>query len=1304
MTKRSVFSSLAVFMFSTVSICTAQADSGSSQIILKSESPSLPHYRNVVDKGIISKDSAWFWEDPAGNRGPKVPYEPAEEGYRMVNGKSHPLQGSHHQHWLIYQNNRIHVGDRPIINIRVIGGSFMYGTYDSFPITGIGLKDAVQNSTDSFSLGAARLAVYCGSKTKWLDEFEHIETTYKAGFAEWICRDESLGAKIKIQTRPNISARGFICKIQVQEAQPGTKLAAFYGLVGFSKWPYSNFIYSTGTSTSNPPNKYRFINDGVLVTSEALPRAQSYFGITGTCQTSLAPENIFDIDNPAAKPIYDQNSNNMRQCAKFTTEIAGGQELYAISVWGADKYDKAKAQEVRSRLSSDALEEPFNNQIWLTWYDNFIGMQLEPETKFARLKTDPKKAWDEAEQFWIDRSERWHIETPNKSLNATANWTGQTLEYFRQPPGYMLAQLMWCGYGHITSGWGALGVMGDTENLRTLLAMHAATRQNPTVAGGDPKNGAGNKEIRWTFLNLETTVSEPLNAPFVDHVWMCWQWSGDKQWLKALWPAVRDAIHGEMAARDPDGDGLYHGFYEFWDCDIEQRGPKAAAETAWMISGLKNAATMARAIGLFDEAEFYDAQSKKSYDAFQKQLWYSEIGQAGGRGADDQRYERASIHENFIGAQRGVLDQKQAAQAFRRLNYLYSQKSRWGLPLFFKNDVWPIIWSQHYMAPGDTSLTYMAAAKCGLADEFFPYMEVIAAAPLKSYHAGMGLSIGQDGATDSMQNANSDAQAPFAWAIAEGLFGVAPDGEPNRVLISPSIPSNWPRASARFGGICIDIINSEKKVNLIIADRQKRTLRIQWPTRREVKAVRSNGRKIDYKLQEAVNRALLEIVIKADNKLDLALEFGNEVLSISGPSEVIKNKKFELTVANGKAALIDDPQKCFSAQRIAKNRVELNPVVSGFHTIFVKVENKSLAYWAPVSFDVGPSFRIVEEYVAPDPPRKGVIKQVWPRMSTRMLPSFAVPQQNELSVKLLNRSATDINSTAKVAIGGESYIQPVRCGPGKYAEVNIILSSKSWNNLLPGKTDFTVEINGVQETSHIYLWPDEQGKNAPTVPDEARQMQLDLSAAKKLTAAEMKKVTVKQDFGGMDTLLGWYHPAFELKALPKKFEAFPGLIFTGSGITEPNASEPMIILARTVEPNLPTSCTIPVNSNIERAYALVVLDYYPIKAYAPQAEWVLNYSDGTKDITQLIPPYNVDSMRRPESPGSFHVKNIGKFANEMAESADHFIGPFHAQVFDIKADSSKKLGSIEARITSTESFMGVIGVTLIKAAEMPQNH
>lgn len=1277
-------------------------------IALNTVFPSLPTVRPVKDKGVLSKDSPWFWSKPAGERGGKPPYQPVADGFTTRNGKVDPLQAGLSHHWLIYETNQVHVGDRPLANLVVTTGGFMYGLHSCFPITGIDLDEAIKHGATALSIGAVRFAVEEDGWSEWLDLLPEVTVTYRAGVAEWECVDKARGIRLIVQVRPNITARGMILKVHAAKAPANCRLSVFYGAMGYCKWPYSSFGQAEG---GNAPNMIEIDCDGEFhgggasargasaqITTPTLPRALGYFHFSAAGAVSeLAPESVFDTSNEKIRPDYDRRGAWERSCVRMSAPLASGQTSYGIAVWGADDYDQDFAAELKKRLKPEALAKPYLDEVWQVWFDCFIGKQLEPGKKFRAQVADPARAWADAEEFWNDRAQRWRIQTPDATLNACANWAGPTLEYFRLPPGYMVGEVMWNGYGHLTSGWQALGAIGDLDNLRAYLGIHAALRLTDAadfMQGSKVVENDGS-EIPWGFMDLSAVIIEPMNAPWLDMLRMWWEWTGDTDALRALWPAVQGAIRGEMKLRDPNGDGLYHGFYEFWDCDYEQRGPKAAGETAWMISDLRAAAKMARALGYDDEATTYEREAEKSYAAFQRELWYPEIGQCGARTLDDQRYERASIHEVFIGAQRDVLSEKQAAQAFRRINYLYGQTSRFSFPILFKNDIYPIAWSQHYMPPGDTSATFNAAARCGLAEEFYPYLRTVAGTPLRSSHAGMGLSVGQDGAGDSLQHGNSDGQSPFAWAIVEGVFGIAPDGEAGKVRIAPNLPQDWPGARASFGDISLEIERSGERVRIWVEDRARRELRVLWPTRKAPRSVTMNGEPVQFRMKEGVNRALAEVCVKAIGAIELVYTFERAMIALAPYSaEVVAGNSHCLKVTGGRIAEIDDPQSSLAGHRISADGASVDVVPSGhgFHTFFARLESGALSYWFPVSWNVGFAWELVTDLEAPDPPRTDPIRQLWPKLDV---------VGRRVGVQLRNRQSQPMEEAVTFSIAGEVFQQCVRIEAGDVQDIGLPISDAAWGRLLPGAIEITAEIGSESQTAKVHVWPtsaESVASSVPAFPDTSRQILLDLSSAATLTAPAMKEIPVTLDWGGADHLIGWYHSEFVMNLLPERFEALPGLFFAIPPSPKAEDGSPMLVLAHAGEEGkmLPTRAAFTIDRHVTKIYALVVFAYYPIKAWSPQAEWLLSYTDSTTEVVSLTPPLDVDSVRHIDSPWSAPVRSVGKFLNESTEANDHSFGPFHAQVIDIKVDPLRVLKSLEARITSTESFMGILGVTMVK--------
>jgi hypothetical protein len=1294
---------------------SAPAETLSPAVELKTVFPNPPGERAVMEKGVLLKDTPYFWGAPAGRRAQATPYRPLADGFtRVVPELEIPAPEDRRNHRLAFENNQVVVPQRPRLTLLLNAFSAMYGNHDTFPITGVGMKEALPKGTATLGLGTLRLAVEVDGRRAWVDQFEHVEVTYRAGYAGWLCRDEGLGIELRLEARPNVAARGFILRIETLRAPERARLLSHFGGIGFYGNPPGNS--ANGVDLSHPTAK---------ITSPDLPRAQVLFGLVPAADArDKVPAAALDTTRGTTETMRAVTSSDPVQplAAQLASPLKVGAVQHAIAVWGVDGYDETIAEVVKRRMKPQALAEPNLSRLWQVWFDNFIGKQLEPEPKYAALAADPAAAWAQADAFWTERQRRWSVQTPDAALNATTSWAGPTLEYFRQPPGYMLGYISWQGYGHITSGFFPLAPLGDLDQMATHLETLAATRLNADDDGSAvPIDSAlsNDKELRWTFLNLETVVSEPLNMAYLDHVWTWWQWSGDKARLAALWPAFEDAIEGEMRNRDKDGDGLYHGFYEFWDCDAEQRGPKGAAQTAWMISGLRAGAKMATALGKTELAARYAAEAERSQAAFNAQLWYPEIGQCGARTADDQRYERASIHEVFIPAQRGVLDAFQAVQALRRLKYLYSQTSDFGKPLMFKNDVWPILWSQHYMPPGDISLLYMAAAKNGLADEFYPYYEMVSHAALESTHAGLSLAVGQDGVISTIENGNSDAHAPYAWALAEGLFGIAPDGEPGKVKIAPNFPADWPSAKATIGDVTVEMERDRENysVTLRIHDKQGRALRLLWPTISGVSAVDWLSAKGEQKLLPAINRTLLELSVPAGQAMEVKLHFAPDVLRLDqDTAEWVTGELQMQKVFGGKAVEIKDPQGCLASSQILANGkeqyVQYVPKAEGYHTFFVRLEgtelNAGLSYWRPVSFNAGPRWVIDQEFAAADPPRTAPIRQVSPQL---------LPAEKRIVTRVKNRSSIGWSGDFSLTVAGETTrYKGLHFQGNETRELSAVISEKAWASLLPGTIPFSVTASGLEspvqavklprtqaisgdgtQQGKVHAWPTPAQPKNPAPPARERLVQLDLDAARNLTPGQMEKVPMPLDFGGMNTLLGWYNTSYKMEKLPQEYEPLPGLPFRLSAQADTDAGEPMLVLAHagSTTSSLPTQATLPIGRPVERVYLFAMFHYYAIKAYSPQAEVLLEYADGTRASHPLTPPFSVDCLLRPESPQTFAV-NVGESTNPGWNVPHYFLGPIHAQVIDIPTDATKTLKSMTLSQTSTESYMGVLGITLVK--------
>lgn len=92
-------------------------------------------------------------------------------------------------------------GDKPRLRLLHRTGDSSYAELGILPGLGVG--------------GRLRLAVANNGASKWLDQFESIDTQFAPGIAAWECSDQSLGVGLELETRPLIGVNGFIATATV---------------------------------------------------------------------------------------------------------------------------------------------------------------------------------------------------------------------------------------------------------------------------------------------------------------------------------------------------------------------------------------------------------------------------------------------------------------------------------------------------------------------------------------------------------------------------------------------------------------------------------------------------------------------------------------------------------------------------------------------------------------------------------------------------------------------------------------------------------------------------------------------------------------------------------------------------------------------------------------------------------------------------------------------------------------------------------------------------------------------------------
>jgi hypothetical protein len=683
------------------------------------------------------------FQAPGEGRGDVQPmYEPVEDGGFRIRGGARQLNRP-----IIHGQNRVWTGDVPIFRIDTTTGN---GTYSADKVFPLWPRSDIQSGSAYPSMGTLRLAVPdADGKPMWLDALRRVTTTFRPGYTEYEVEQPQGQWTAHILVAPTMDFHGMVCRVQFDRPQP---LRCRYG----GMW----WLESEANS-----NRVELAENYARISEPKLPGGLVVVGWDGPGSARIG------------KAAFGQE-------VEFDSGRDARSTYHFCATWGVQSYDKAYARTVMARLDRPAAPwSQARDRLKKSWFDCYIKPAIDPESHFKTLVAAPSVALERTKAWWDRRRDEFQVRAPDAHLNALANWSRCTTEYHRQGPGLVLGCQYWIMYSHISTGWYGKEWGGDHQALDECLRLYAAMQA---------ESGA----IPWVSPSL--TAFEPENnTPYwVDHVWWHFAWTGDRQFVRDLWPNVRKAVAWQRKHNDPDGDGLFRDFYEYWNCDSNGKGPKAAAPSAMSWAMLDRAARLAHVVGDAEAEKEYRALADKTRQAIFRELWREDAGRLGSIGGEGMWRGHPQTWEEYLAVNAGLLSPAQGRRAMRWLESHYGFEPQPGVHLLASSDWFPIRWSTQWVPTGDSLLAAMAGMKSGDVDLWWPYMRTVLLSAFKSEFPGINMGIANTGAGGGDRE-DVDSVDPHVHAVVRGLFGIGPALHENRLDITSAFPSAWRAASIR---------------------------------------------------------------------------------------------------------------------------------------------------------------------------------------------------------------------------------------------------------------------------------------------------------------------------------------------------------------------------------------------------------------------------------------------------------------------------------------------------------------------------
>ena len=395
-----------------------------------------------------------------------------------------------------------------------------------------------------------------------------------------------------------------------------------------------------------------------------------------------------------------------------------------------------------------------------------------------------------------------------------------------------------------------------------------------------------------------------MNLCYIDELLWHFNWTGDLEYARRMWPVLTRHLAWEKRNYDPDNDGLYDAYACIWASDALYYNSGAVTHSsAYNYRSNRLAAMIAEKIG--EDPAPYREEADRILKALNARLWIPERG-------------HWAEFQDFMGHKRlhtspGVwtiyhaLDSDIADpfQAYLATSYVDREiphipvhgdglKDE-GYATISTTNWLPYSWSINNVAFAEVMHTALAYFQAGRADAGFHLLKssVLDGMYLGESPGNFGQISFYDAARGECYRDFGDPIGVASRVLIQGLYGILPDAMNGRLLVKPGLPSSWLFASLHTPDIDFDFKHTnETATSYAIIHRLPavRTLELQFPAQHsEVAKLTVNGKPATWTLVEnSISRPVLSVVVPAssDEKVEINIEWGGEVLGSPTKSQI----------------------------------------------------------------------------------------------------------------------------------------------------------------------------------------------------------------------------------------------------------------------------------------------------------------------------------------------------------------------------------------------------------------------------------
>ncbi|MEA1848803.1 DUF4450 domain-containing protein [Chryseobacterium sp. MHB01] len=1107
--------------------------------------------------------------------------------------------------------------------------------------------------------GNLQFVIQKGNSIKKLIQADKIGTRYRPGSMLYEIKDPILGTgTLKLTVLAQAKEEGLVVKMETENIDSSTKIYAVYG--GASGTTFSR----NGDIGADPESGFYLLPEYCL-------------------------NNQFQINNNQFQLNYLNKKKEIQIVSGSFSNVSSLQQTDATTLEKLGEFTQNKTDK------SPIVYASYSSQKQLIYIQVAKGKSAK---KFS--DEELKSIFNEAEKARLTLTNRIQLKTPDADLNNFGANLAVAADGIWESPTFLHGAVAW--RMRLNAWRGAY--TADALSWHDRAKEHFESYANSQVLKPDSapvemdtmRHLARHEEKMGTSVFSSGYISRnpndntkphhyDMNLVFFDQMFSHFNYTGDKEFLKKMWPTM--VRHMDWEKRNFKRGDLYDAYAAIWASDaLQYSGGKVTHTSAYNYRANREMAKLAKIIG--EDSTPYEKEADAILKAMRNELWiknkgyFAEFKDALG---NQIVHDKPGIWSIYHVSDAYILNE---FEDYQNLQYINNHTPK--IPITVKGadnkdyftlatTNWqPYDWSINNVALAENLQTALAYWQAGRNAEAYQLWK---GNLMESMY--YGISPGNfeqlshyDAFRGELYRDFADPIGVASRTLTEGLFGVHPNLLENKISIKPGFPKDWNSAELKLPDWEYQFKRNSKTTEYIFKSKYQNpiALEMQIPVNySNIKSVKVNGKNVDWKVK---SNSILQPIIQFETPK--AKDFKIEI-NYSG--EEIKNEQTDyITYISESLQLNFDSKKkikdVLDPQELIKSRngSQFNLIQEERKgTFFVQVEQNGTIWWQPVNVDI-----------------RFPLETKWVNKKLQIESKSANSINGKLSTNGLNKTfSTQKNQNSSIEI-------PV-------------------NYLSKGTNSIELEYNGIKQNIEITDWEVEnQGQfNNISLASKYNEKVTEIFNQKYLSP-RLEFPTLQLPWQGIGN---WCYPLITAQiddsGLMNKrknnkvdFLGIPFLI---------DKSDKNIAFASQWD-NYPDSIEIPVSGKGKKIYFLMAGSTNPMQSQIVNGTITVQYVDGSTSELELKNPMNWWPIEQdlfddnfafeiPDDKIPYRVKlktgelykggTLSKYSS-IKGFTDRQVDGGSATILDLPIAPNKELKSVKLTAVSNDVMIGMMSATVLK--------